>query len=516
MIECNGIVKRYPNVAALDGITFKLDPNKITGVLGENGAGKSTLMNVIFGLVQPDAGSMILSGKKYKPGNPADAVRNRVGMVHQNQMLIDGFSVIENVVIGNEPHNSAGLIDFKNIERRLEEIFDSLGSEIDPRSLVDELDPFDRQTVELAKVLYRDAELIILDEPTTLLAPIQIEMFFKTLEKLKKNGKTIILVTHRIAEVEAVVEDVMILSRGKLVEHCPLKDIKKEALVSLIMTGSEKGSGGRILEKKSAKKDKPNTAWKKHGRAGLPAVIEMMDICTSAREGGRNLEELNLQVGRGEILGITGIPGNGQTHLIELLSGLRGHISGKMIFEGEEAAPSKMNEIRKKHIGCIFPQRDEQGLILSMSVEENMLLNAARLDGFSMMGWLKRRDIRKFCKEASARFDVKNAGCDSLISSLSGGNRQKIVLAREIVADVSLIVAGEPSRGLDIKTTAELKNILADMRDSGAGILIVSGDLDFLFSVSDRIGVLYKGSISCIKDRASADAKSVSSAMLGY
>jgi ABC-type uncharacterized transport system ATPase subunit len=514
MIECRGIVKRFPGVTALDRVSFIISQKKITGVLGENGAGKSTLMNILFGLVQPDEGVMLLDGKVYHPRNPSEAMSEGVGMVHQNQMLIDDFSVTENIILGERVDNAAGIIDFKAAESSVREIFKDLDSSIDPGSPVSGLDPFDRQTLELAKVLYRNARLIILDEPTALLAPRQIDMFFRILKDLKKKGKTIILVTHRIAEIEAAVDNVMILSKGKLVEHCPVKTVNRDELVSLIITGSRKtlDAGSILMEKRAG----TIQAGKRKKGIRNAQVFEFVDVSTLHSSGGRHLENLNLKVCKGEIVGITGVPGNGQQHLLELAAGLRRLTGGKINFDGNEVSPAELKEIRKKPIGYIFPQRDEQGLILSFSFEENLLLSRRRMADFSSNGWLKTNEIMASCYGAVKKFAIGNAVMNRPVSNLSGGNRQKLVLAREITGDVKLIVASEPSRGLDIKTTEELKKFFFDIKASGAGILLISGDLDFLFSISDRIGVIYKGAINYLMDSTSADYKSINRSMLGY
>lgn len=513
MIECKGIVKEFPGVRALDQVSFTLAPKKITGVLGENGAGKSTLMNILFGLTRPDAGKMLLNGHSYHPRNPSESMALGVGMVHQNQMLIDDFTVTENIILGGNPSNPAGIINFKTAEKRVREIINDLGSTIDPKSPVSLLDPFDRQTVELAKVLYRNAGLIILDEPTTLLAPKQTEKLFGILYDLKNNGKTIILVTHRIAEVETIVDDVMILGRGKLVEHCASKSLHKNELVSLIMTGSRTQLGKESVQKRNLRFSPKK---KKNGLSNNDVLYELADVSTRSPGSGRHLEKLSLRIMAGEIVGITGVPGNGQQHLLELAAGLRKPSYGRIYLSGSEIQPNELKNMRKKTVGCIFPQRDEQGLIPSFSIEENLLLNRRSLQVFSVKGWLKTKEIAEFCRDAVRKYNIKNAVPGRPVSSLSGGNRQKVVLARELVPGVKLIVAGEPSRGLDIKTTEDLKTILLDMRASGAGMLIISGDLDFLFSVSDRIGVLYKGAINYLEDSAKADAESISHAMLGY
>jgi ABC-type uncharacterized transport system ATPase subunit len=517
MLECKGITKIFPGVTALDKISFSLEQNRITGVLGENGAGKSTLMNIIFGMVRPDEGEMLLDGIAYDPHNPAEAMARGVGMVHQNQMLMEDFTVIENVILGQEPVGPGNLIDFKDAETRLEKIFRDLGSQINPRSKISALDPFERQETELAKVLFRNASLIILDEPTSLLAPRQIEQFFSVLSNLKKTGKTILLVTHRIAEVEAIVDDVLVLSRGRLAEFCPIRKIRKSELVSLIISGSREKShrhsddsisGVPLGRKKKAEK----TEQIGH----TSAIFELSGVTTNPSASGRRLENISLKINRGKIVGITGVPGNGQTELMELAAGMRSMASGKMLFDGEELPSEKLKDIRKKPVGYIFPDRDEQGLIPSFSLEENLLLSSRMLSFFSPRGWLKRSKMLDFSDRAVADFSIKNAVAGRLVSALSGGNRQKVVLAREIAEDVELVIAVEPSRGLDIKTTSELKDRFVHLKKSGAGVLIISGDLDFLFSIADRIGVIYKGTINYFEEKSSADMDKLNRAMLGY
>jgi simple sugar transport system ATP-binding protein len=517
MLKCKGITKRFPGVTALDRVSFSLGRDRITGVLGENGAGKSTLMNIIFGMVRPDEGEMLLEGKAYEPRSPADAMARGIGMVHQNQMLIDDFTVTENVILGQEPVGPGNLIDFKDAETLIEKIFRDLGSQIIPRSKMSDLDPFERQETELAKVLFRNASLIILDEPTSLLAPRQIKQFFSVLSNLKRTGKTILLVTHRIAEVEAIVDDVLVLSRGRLAEFCPIRKIRKSELVSLIISGnrgkshyySDDSSSGMLLGKKKK--------TKKTGRIGhTAAIFELSGVTTNPSASGRRLENISLKINRGEIVGITGVPGNGQTELLELVAGMCSVASGKMFFDGEEIPLGRLKDIRKKPVGYIFPDRDEQGLIPSFSLEENLLLSSKMLSFFSLWGWLKRSKMLDFSDRAVADFSIKNAAAGLPVSALSGGNRQKVVLAREIANDAKLVVAGEPSRGLDIKTAGELRDRFVHLKNSGAGGLIISGDLDFLFSIADRIGVIYKGTINYLEEKASANMDELNRAILGY
>jgi ABC-type uncharacterized transport system ATPase subunit len=517
MLDCKGITKKFPGILALDGISFSLARNRITGVLGENGAGKSTLMNIIFGMIRPDKGEMLLERKAYDPCNPAEAMAHGVGMIHQNQMLIEDFSVTENIILGQEPVVFHRLIDFRDAERRIEKIFRDLGSRVDPGSKMSELDPFERQETELAKVLFRNVSLIILDEPTSLLAPRQIEQLFAVLSNLKRTGKTILLVTHRIAEVEAIVDDVLVLSGGRLVAFSPIGKIAKRELVSLIVSGSRQkiqrnsddiNFNGLQVKKKRAGKIRP--------KEYTTPIFELSRVTTNPSASGRRLENISLKIKRGEIVGITGVPGNGQTDLLELVAGTVGIASGKIFLDGEQIPSGRLKDIRKKPVGYIFPDRDEQGLIPSFSLAENLLLSSRMLSFFSLCGWLKRKKIFDFSDWAVENFSIKNAAAGMPVSVLSGGNRQKVVLAREIANKIKLIVAGEPSRGLDIKTTDELKERFVNLRNSGAGVLIITGDLDFLFPIADRIGTIYKGTINYLQEKTSINMDGLNKAMLGY
>lgn len=512
MIECKNITKRYPGVTALDEVTFALERNRITGILGENGAGKSTLMNIIFGMTRPDAGNMLLGGKDYQPRNSSEAIEQGVGMVHQSQMLIEDFTVAENIILGYEPVISGGIIDFRDAEAKIAGIFTSLGSKIIPHIKVRNLDPFERQEVELAKVLYRNASLIILDEPTSLLAPKQIEQFFIVLKRLKDAGKTILLVTHRIAEVEAMVDDVLILRKGRLAEFRRLADFTRKELVSLIVADDYKTS--RHFSDKSSERERKTGKQQNTGKKQV--AFELSDVSTSPSLGGRRLEKINLKINAGEIVGITGVPGNGQMELLDLAAGTQNVISGGIFFDGEGIPLEKLKELRKKPVGYIFPDRDSEGLIPHFSIEDNLLLSRRMLSFFSRYGWLDHRHMRDYAERAVEDFSIRNASAGIPVAALSGGNRQKVVLAREILNDVGLVVAGEPSRGLDIKTTEALCERFIRLKDSGAAALIISGDLDFLFSIADRIGVLYKGSINYIKDKASIIMDDLNKAMLGY
>jgi len=516
MLECRKIIKDFVGVRALDGVSVRFGAGRVTGLLGENGAGKSTLMNIIYGLIRPDGGEMRYRGEVYSPASPFDAISAGIGMVHQSHTLIDEFSVLENIILGAEPSGALGRINRARAEKRLSSILAILGFDLKPRRRVATLDPLQKQIVEIAKTLHREADFIILDEPTALLAAPQIERLFEVIRSLRENGKTVVLVTHRISEVEAVVDDVVVLRRGRVQAACKKAQTNRQELVrSIVGDEAAEREESRILyaDTEAEPAAQPESISSK---AAKETLLELRSVSTAAGAEGVPLRNLSLKIAGGEIVGLTGVPGNGQTVLFELLAGLTTPASGRIFYKNEKPGRGGFTGLRRLPAGYIFADRDEQCLIPEFTLAENMLLSSRKVREFSKCGVIKRHALTDFAERSAREFDIASAGAMKPVRILSGGNRQKVVLARETAAPLEMLIAMEPVRGLDIKTTGDVRRLLLGMKADGKGILLITGDIDFLMTVADRIGVLYRGDITYISVRRELDRATLGNAMLGY
>jgi simple sugar transport system ATP-binding protein len=398
------------------------------------------------------------------------------------------------------------MIDFTEAEERLWELFSGIGCTIDPGVKIARLDTLERQLIDIAKALFRESGVIILDEPTSLLAPPQVEKLFRVLEEVKKE-KTVILVTHRIAEVEMIVDDIAVLRGGELVLAKEKSKTGRKEMIKAII-GSERG-----LPEKKILKIKTGGGKKKKKEA---ALLELNSISTARYSNDAGLNSFSLSLMPGEIVGLTGLPGNGQTSLLSMLSGIFPPESGNIIFEGRRYSRKKYKNLRNEPLGFIFPERDKQGLILSMKLVDNLLLNRRQLKRFSKRGIIDYRKLREFSAKTVKKYRIRSADAEKDVSILSGGNRQKVVLARETTSDVDVIIAAEPVRGLDIKAAEDVKLLFLEMKRNGKSVLIISGDMEFLFSLCDSIGVLYRGELKEINQTRRLSVETLGKAMLGY
>jgi simple sugar transport system ATP-binding protein len=476
-IEMLGIVKRFPGVVANDGVDLQVRKGEIHALLGENGAGKSTLMNILFGLHHPDEGEIRVDGKPARFSGPRDAVAAGLGMVHQHFMLIPRFTVTENIILGSE--GPLGLtLDRRAAERRVAELAESYGLRVDPKARVSDLPVGVQQRVEILRALYQGSHTLILDEPTALLTPQEIEDLYHVLERLRQNGDTIVFITHKLREVAAISDRVTVIRRGKTVGVRDTKETTSAELAALMV--------GREV---SLRVDRPPA------HPGEP-VLEAVDLVVAGRGGRPALDHCSLTVRHGEIVGICGVEGNGQAELVEVLSGLRQPESGRVRLNGADITLEDPNERRAKGLSYIPEDRHERGLVLPFSLTENMLLGNLEAKPFTSNGVIDYERTREITAEAMQRFDVRAPSPDTPAKTLSGGNQQKLIIARELFRQPDALLATQPTRGLDVGAIEFVHRQLVDARDQGKGVLLVSFDLDEILDLSDRILVIFQGQIT--------------------
>lgn len=478
IVEMSNITKQYPLVKALDQVDFQLAEGEIHSLLGENGAGKSTLMKVLYGMCRPDTGSIRVFGKEVRVKKPRQAVDMGIGMVHQHFMLTPVMTVTENIVIGNEPVKGL-FFDMERAVKQVGKMIKRYGFHISPTEKVADLSVGEQQKVEILKTLYSGAKILIMDEPTAVLTPQEVSELFSILRQLKEQGKSIIIITHKLKETLEIADRMSVLRDGRMVKTgLPVMNAKAEDLarmmvgreVTLGITRRSKGMGSIALEAKN---------------------IQL-------QEKGRSvLKDLSLTLHKGEILGIAGIEGNGQTELIEVLTGLRKMDSGEIIKDKTDLNGDAKHFIQRK-IGHIPEDRMTRGLVLELSIGQNIILGYQELGKFSNKGVLRQRAVKKFSEELIQEFGIKAPGAETLCNALSGGNQQKVVIARVFSEDPDVIIIAQPTRGVDIGAMEYIHNKMLDLRDEGKAILLISADLDEVRSLSDRLAVIYDGQIvSC-------------------
>ncbi len=489
VLVVRNLVKRFPGIVALDGIDFDLRAGEVHAVLGENGAGKSTLMHILYGLIRPDAGEMMLWGRRYAPSSPRDAVLAGVGMVHQHFLLIPALTVVQNVVLGDEPRRGL-VVDLRAAEDRIDDLCAAYGIEADPKALVADLSVGMRQRVEVLKALYRNARLLILDEPTALLTPQETRHLFRAIQELTARGISVIFISHKLDEVRLVSQRVTVLRRGRAVGTERSDEITPRELARR-MTGHEvTTSRGR-----------------RASTAGEP-LLRIEDL--SAQGAG----PLTLDLRAGEILGVAGIEGNGQEALIGALSGLI-PARGKVWLGGARIDHLTVRQRVEAGLGLVPSDRQEDGLVLPMSAAENLALRSYYRRPYARWGVL---DLTRWYRQAPERlkaFDVRPPSAGVKAGALSGGNQQKLILAREIGAEPRVLIASQPTRGLDVGAAEFVHRRLLGLRDNGHGILLVSLDLDEVLALSDRIAVLARGRIAGLMPRREAEREELGLLMMG-
>lgn len=476
MIECRGVTKTFHGVIANNKIDLQVRKGEIHALLGENGAGKSTLMNVVYGLYSADEGEVLKNGEKLVLKSPSDAINQKIGMIHQHFMLIPTFTAVENVALCLKDQSPLKL-NLKKVEKRILKLSKQYGLDIDPKAKVSHLSVGAQQRLEILKVLYRGAEVLIMDEPTAVLTPAEVETLFKVLRDIADAGNSIIFISHKLWEVMEITDRVTVLRDGKKISTVDTKDVTTKKLANM-MVGREV-----FLEY-----DHPPVEKGK-------CILDMQNVCCKNDKGLDGLNNVSFSLYEGEILGVAGVDGNGQKEIAEVIHGLRHVESGKIIFDDEDITNQNPKDILENGLGHIPEDRLSTGVILDFSVAENIALIDFYKEPFTKKGIYRPKEINKRALGLKNKFDIRMAGINTPIKNLSGGNQQKVVLAREISREPKLLIAAQPSRGLDIGATEFAQKKLIVERTKGKAVLLISTDLDEILAVSDRVIVVYEGKI---------------------
>ena len=495
VIEMLGIRKEFPGIVANDNINLQVEEGEIHAILGENGAGKSTLMSILFGLYQADKGVIKVRGKEVSIKSPNDAFDLGIGMVHQHFQLVHNFTVAENIILGKE---GGFVYDIKSASKKIKEISKRYGLEIEPDMVIEDITVGMQQRVEILKMLYRDADILIFDEPTAVLTPQEIDELMTIMKNLAAEGKSIILITHKLDEIKRVAKRCTIIRRGKFI-----------GVVDVATTSVNEMAAMMVGRPVSFKVDKgPNTPGE--------AVLEVENLNVLNNKGVLGVKDFSLSVRRGEIVGIAGVDGNGQTELIEAITGLRKIQSGSIKFLGDDISSLSIKERNEKGLGHIPEDRQKRGLILSFPIASNMVIKDFDKAPFSKNGILDKDAIRKYSQEIVDKFDVRSGeGIDSLAGMLSGGNQQKAIIGREVTEDPDLLIAVQPTRGLDVGAIEFIHQAIVAQRDKGKAVLLVSFELDEIFNLSDRIAVINAGRLIDIVKTEDTDVHDVGLMMAG-
>jgi len=478
VLEMKGVRKEFPGVLANDDVDLDVRRGEVHALLGENGAGKSTLMNILYGLYHPDAGEVLLHGKPVTFASARDAIQAGIGMVHQHFMLIPVMTVAENIVLGMEPVREGVLLDERAAEARVRELSERFGLVVDPAALVSEITVGQEQRVEILKALFRGADILILDEPTAVLTPQEAHELFAIIRSLKADGKSIIFISHKLNEVLEIADRITVLRRGKKVQTVP-REGATEASLARAMVGRE------VLLQVEKAPAQPGDV-----------LLSVEDLHVHDDRGIEKVRGISFQVRAGEIVGIAGVDGNGQTELVDAITGLRRLASGRIEVAGRELHQATARRMLDAGVGHIPEDRQRRGLVLEFSIAENIALHDYAKPPDARFGWLFPARLVTRAARLIREFDVRGGGPLTRAGGLSGGNQQKVVVAREIARDPSVLVAAQPTRGLDVGAIEYLHQRIVAERDRGRAVLLVSLELDEILSLSDRILVIYEGEIA--------------------
>lgn len=477
ILQLRNITKRFPGVLANNNISFELHKGEILALLGENGAGKTTLMNILYGLYKPDEGEIFSNGNKFEISSPIDAINAGIGMVHQHFMLIPVFTVTENVMLGHEFINKVGMLDRQSVAKRIREISDLYKLDVDPEAMIEDLPVGLQQRVEIIKLLFRDAEIFIMDEPTAVLTPQEVDELFNILKTLVSQGKSIIFITHKLREVMECADRIIVIRAGEIVHETTPAKASMEELASKMVGRDVK----LHLVKKACNSCEP--------------VLQIDNLKVVDTHNFVRVDGVNLEVHAGEILGVAGVQGNGQTELVRSLTGLQPPVEGSIKILGQDvtkANPRKITELGTAHIP---EDRQKDGLVLNSPITDNLILNSYQNPPFSKGIVMQDDKILENGQTLIQKFDVRTPSATSMVYSLSGGNQQKVIVAREFSRPIKLLIAAQPTRGLDVGSIEYIHNQLLSKRDEGCAVLLVSTELDEIMQLSDRIAIMYRGKI---------------------
>lgn len=477
VLELRGITKAFPGVLANDHIDLTLREGEIHALLGENGAGKSTLMNVLYGLYSQDEGEIFIRGRRVEIRDPNDAIGQGIGMVHQHFMLVPVLTVTENVMLGVESIKNGLFLDRADAARRIRRISQQYGLEVDPDAYIENLPVGVQQRVEIIKLLYREADVLILDEPTAVLTPQEVEDLFEVIESLVDRGNSVIFITHKLKEVMAIADRITVLRNGHVVGTTTPAETTESELAAM-MVGREVVLE---VEKEPARPEEP--------------VLKVEGLRAMDDRGNETVHGVSLKVQAGEVLGVAGVQGNGQTELVEALTGLRETTGGRVRILGDDVTGAAPRKILKRGVAHVPEDRQRDGLVLSFPVADNLVLNTYYVSPFARFGILNADEILAAAEKRVREFDVRTPSVLTPVSNLSGGNQQKVIVAREFSRPIRLLIASQPTRGLDVGSIEYIHRRIIEKRDEGTAVLLVSPELDEVLGLSDRIAVMYEGEI---------------------
>jgi ABC-type uncharacterized transport system ATPase subunit len=497
VLELRGITKSFPGVLANDHIDLNLQKGEIHALLGENGAGKTTLMNILYGLYKPDEGEILVAGKTTEIQTPNDAISLGIGMVHQHFMLVPVMTVAENVMLGIEPTRAGVFLDEARVANRIREISEAYGLEVDPETYVKDLSVGIQQRVEIIKILYREADILILDEPTAVLTPQEVEGLFRILRTLIDKGKSIIFITHKLKEVMELADRITVLRAGRTVGTVTPDEVNPEKLASM-MVGREVNL---VVRKKPAHPG--------------DVALAVHDLVVRDQRGNTAVSGATFDVRKGEVLGIAGVQGNGQTELVYALTGLLPFVSGELQLLGEVVHRLTPRGVMERGIAHVPEDRQRHGLVLSFPIYDNLVLCTYYLPPFARGMELQEKTIVENGEKLAKEFDIRTPSVYLSASSLSGGNQQKVIVAREFSRPIQLLVASQPTRGLDVGSIEYIHNRIIQKRDEGTAVLVVSSELDEIMALSDRIAVMYRGRIMGIVEASKTDKEYLGLLMAG-
>lgn len=481
LLELAHITKRFPGVLANDDINLTLEPGEIHALLGENGAGKTTLMNILYGLYHPDEGKIYVRGKEVRIASPEEAISLGIGMVHQHFMLVPPFTVAENVMLGVETTRRGGFLDRESVARRIRDIADQYGLNVDPNAYVQDLSVGAQQRVEILKILYRQADILILDEPSAVLTPQEVEDLFKMIRTLVARGVSIIFISHKLKEVMAIANRITVLRSGHVIGTTRPEETSPENLARMMV-------GREVILTVDKEPAQP---------AGPVLEVENLQVVDDRRHLAVN--GVSFQVHAGEILGIAGVQGNGQTELVQALTGLRPVAGGRVRILGHDTTRANPREILETGVAHVPEDRQRDGLVLSDPVADNLVLNTYYLEPYANGILLQEPAILATAEKLTRQFDIRTPSILTETSTLSGGNQQKVIVAREFSRPIKLLIASQPTRGLDVGSIEYIHQRVVEKRDQGCAVLLVSSELDEIMSLSDRIAVLFRGQIMDIR-----------------
>ena len=499
VIEMLDITKVFPGVVANDRVNFRVDEGEIHALLGENGAGKSTLMSILFGLYECDGGVIRIRGKEVKIHSPNDATDLKIGMVHQHFKLVHSFTVTENIVLGLEPSNAWGNLDLKTADKRVAELSETYGLAVDPKARIENITVGMQQRVEILKILYRDADILIFDEPTAVLTPQEIDELLAIFRRLKAEGKTIVFITHKLREIKAAADRCTVLRRGKYIDTVMVSDTDERDL-------AEKMVGHSVNFKIEKGPANPGDT-----------ILSIRDITVLGSRGVPAVRNLSLDVRSGEVVGVAGVDGNGQSELVAAIAGLLPVKSGKIFLKGKDISGESIRNRNESGIGLVPEDRHRHGLVLDFRLDENLILKSYHRSPYSdSIGFLRFPVIRKHAEDLITDFDIRaGSGPATPAKSMSGGNQQKVIIAREIDLSPELLIVSQPTRGLDVGAIEYIHRRIIQERDKGRAVLLVSFELDEILGLCDRIAAVSKGQIVGIVDAAGADERQIGAMMGG-